>query len=126
MKLTKGMAQDLFTKLDGVMAQFVKDNNLEGHTLSARKYSSEAGDISGRFEIVVARDEDFDTELFDNCAYQLGLPSGLRHKTFQQGNMTYLIVDLKPRSPKYPVIAQNIATGEQYKFPITVAQTINN
>lgn len=39
-------------------------------------------------------------------------------KVFALGKVSYRIKGIKPRAPKYPIIATNIATGKDYKIRI--------
>ena len=52
----------------------------------------------------------------------LGLKFGFGD-TFTSRGDSYKVTGLKPRSSKYPVIAENVVTGQSYKFPV---ETVNS
>lgn len=41
-------------------------------------------------------------------------------QTFVYNRETYKIIDLYPRAPKYPIVAENVRTGMQYRFPADI------
>lgn len=51
-----------------------------------------------------------------------GFEPGDLGKEFQTRGETFRITGLKPRSRKYPVLAENVRTGKSYKFPADVVK----
>lgn len=54
---------------------------------------------------------------FQNMAPLFGLEPDDLGKEFTRAGKTFRITGLKPRSRKYPVLAENVKTGKTYKFP---------
>ena len=52
----------------------------------------------------------------DKYAFRHGLGEGLYGREFTNGSDTFRICGYKPKSRKYPFIAENVATGKRYKF----------
>ena len=48
--------------------------------------------------------------------HQFGLLTTDFGRTFKHRSSTFTVIGIKPRSPKYPVLAQN-TRGKVYKFP---------
>lgn len=46
--------------------------------------------------------------------------SKLLNTEFVYRSDKYLVIDIKPRSPKFPIIAQNTATKSKFKFPMSI------
>ena len=57
----------------------------------------------------------------DRYAYRHGLGEGLYGREFTNGVDTFRVCGYKPKSHKYPFIAENVKSGKKYKF---AAQTV--
>lgn len=70
-------------------------------------------------------DESTDQESIDRAKFErdvarsFDVSPDLFHQTFEYGGDSYKIVGYKPRSRKYPIVAEN-QNGTRYKFPKTV------
>lgn len=51
-----------------------------------------------------------------------GFEPGDLGKEFKSRGETFRITGLKPKSRKYPVLAENVKTGKSYKFPADVVK----
>jgi len=56
---------------------------------------------------------------YNNNARWLGLPPDGIGKIFRSMNKRYRITGLKPRSHKYPVLAEDVVSGKKFKFTTT-------
>ena len=54
----------------------------------------------------------------DKYAFRHGLGEGLYGREFTNGVATYRICGYKPKSRKYPILAEDIQTGKKFKFPV--------
>lgn len=63
--------------------------------------------------------ENLDKREWDLYCRNFGLKPEHFGKSFKQGKGIYTIVQLKPNSPKYPIIAVS-ERGARYKFPASV------
>ena len=57
---------------------------------------------------------------FNHYAHSFGIKGYMLGDTFEFRYETYKITGLKPRSRKYPLLAENVNTGKVYKFPASV------
>jgi len=57
---------------------------------------------------------------FNRYASSFGINGYKLGDTFEFRYETYKITGLKPRSRKYPLLAENVNTGKVYKFPASV------
>jgi hypothetical protein len=60
------------------------------------------------------------SNVFESVCRGLGFTQNIIGMKFQGKNGIYEIVDIKTRSPKYPIIAKSLSDGKQWKY--TVAQ----
>ncbi|HRQ66651.1 MAG TPA: hypothetical protein PKZ76_17585 [Xanthomonadaceae bacterium] len=70
-------------------------------------------------EAAAARDELTRSE-WNLYAARLGLPCDAIGASFRYGALTYRVVSLSPNRPKYPVTAECITDGMQFKFPADI------
>jgi hypothetical protein len=52
-----------------------------------------------------------------------GLPLSLLGQTFSLGTTQYKLVGYKPRSKKFPIVAECVQTRKKYKIPLWQVQT---
>ena len=57
---------------------------------------------------------------FSSMAIAIGLQAADFGREFSYAGQQYQICGVKPRSPKYPVLARNVATGKTHKFPASL------
>lgn len=58
---------------------------------------------------------------FETKAFMCGLKGKVSYgQTFEYNRDTYKIIDLNTRAPKFPIVAENIKNGKQYRFPADV------
>lgn len=116
-KITRATCKNIRTDLDVALAEVAKK-----HGLSARSLSGSFDDdtFTVRCEFATVGDDgsvnDKGANDFRRYAPQFGLPADALGQTFvspKSGPMK--IVGLKPRSPKFPVIAED-ESGKRYKF----------
>lgn len=63
---------------------------------------------------------------FDKCCFQFGLDKSDYGKTFRSGGESFKLVGLKPRSPKYSVVGEDVTTGKRYKFNSRILTQFKN
>lgn len=54
---------------------------------------------------------------FQRYAAEFGFEASDLDREFKSNGKTYRIVGLKPNSPRFPVLAQDVSTNKTYKFP---------
>jgi hypothetical protein len=59
---------------------------------------------------------------FQKYAAMFGLTPTDLGREFKNGGQTFRITGLKSRSPKFPVLAENVRTGKTFKFPVEAVQ----
>lgn len=64
---------------------------------------------------VIGNDKVKDSK-FEYGILKLGLPKNIIGKSFTSNNKKYIITEIAPNRPKYPIIAKSLADGKQYKF----------
>lgn len=66
-----------------------------------------------------------DKEIFEANCFRFGIPHTWFGKELKVKNTTYKIVGIKPRSRKYPLLLQNVATGiTDTQIPADYARSI--
>jgi len=60
---------------------------------------------------------DTDAKNLKLYAFRHGLGEDAYGKEFVRAGDTYRITGYKPKSRKYPILAENVKTGKTYKFP---------
>jgi hypothetical protein len=61
---------------------------------------------------------DIELEKFKKDARSIGVNEGLYGKKFSFSGRKFKVTGLKPRSPKFPIIAEEVSTGKSYKLPM--------
>lgn len=90
-------------------------------TKGGRYSNAETGEI--RFEIAVHKETEDGIVLdrkaidFQRHAHLFGFEASDLHREFQDRGETYRIVGLAPKSPKFPVLAEQVRSGKTFKFP---------
>ncbi len=68
------------------------------------------------------------SELLDNAlesiCHKLGFTQNIIGMTFEWKNLKYEIVDIKTTNRKYPIICQQVFSGDQYKFGIITVKKL--
>jgi hypothetical protein len=87
-----------------------------------RTYHHDALPVMYQF-LVAEKDEDGNVlsavaKDFVKMASLYGLSSDDLGREFKSGGDTFRVTGLKPRSRKYPILAENVKTGKTYKFPL--------
>jgi len=93
--------------------------------ISMGRISYSTTSFSSKMEVVRSQSEDGSKidiafEKFKEHATYMGLKDSDYGRVFTSGRKKYRITGIKPRSPKYPIIAEDVKSGTSYKFPIGV------
>jgi hypothetical protein len=109
-------------------AAFVAIRQKHGVTLSIGNISYSPDKATSRLTMVAIGDSNVATDPraaalakaqveFKRCASSFGLKPEQYGMIFKYGRETYKLVGLKPRAPKMPILATNVADGRTYKLP---------
>jgi hypothetical protein len=96
-----------------------------GIKLSAGNASFSEFSATFKLEVATAQDGNFITkegQNFLNHAKYLGLSEDFLNKEFDWFGSKYILTGYKPRSSKYPFIANKISDGRSYKLPKTAVK----
>ena len=110
MKLDRENLKDIHSDINEALSIIAKKKGLDSISIGSMSFSDNkfTTRITG-----ISSKEDLKRQ---------GLPIG---KKFTNLGKEYTIVDVKQRSPKYPIIAEDIS-GKKYKFPMSVSTNLNN
>jgi len=120
-KFTPSKLKILRIELEGALATV-----LEKHGLSAKLGNMKYGDthFHCKLEVNCGSSDDAERDEFTRQAFAYGLTGDDYGKSFTQGGESFRIVAFKPRSPKYPILAEKM-DGKRYKFPESVLKNLN-
>ena len=118
MSLTKVQVRDMRANLQKML-----DKHYNGDDCSAKVGNASFDGGSVTFKLIVSTvgaDGELETPeaaAFKRNADLFGLKPTDLNRTFVIGTSRYKVTGLKPHSPKFPVITENVATGKSYKWP---------
>ena len=99
--------------LKQVEQQFGISINVGGGSLSDHEFTT-------KLTVRTGDGSDAARKQFELYAFRFGLNDSDFGKTFTAQGEQYQVTGIKPRSRKYPVIAKNVRTGVDYKFPASM------
>lgn len=111
----------LTAELQKVLDQFAKDNGLESATFKSTTFNDT--EFSTKVTVKDKLSESEADDDFNNKAVMMGLPEGLRGKSFESNGKTFTITDINTRARKYPLEGVDTA-GNTYKFPREVVSKL--
>ena len=115
-EFTRSNIRVLRTRLERALEEIAEDY---GITFEVGSMRFNADECSTKITAHNAEDmSDVRREQFDGNCFVLGIKPEAYGATFQSRGKTYKITGLKPRSPKFPVIAEDVRSGSSYKFPL--------
>jgi len=115
-KITKTTLVTLRAELNDALATV-----LEKHGLSATLGNMRYGDthFHCKLEVSCGSSDETDRNEFARHAFAYGLTGDDYGKSFTHDGKSFRIVGFKPRSPKFPIIAENM-DGKRFKFQASV------
>jgi len=108
----------LRSEIDDALLELSEKYGIEIKTGSA---SFSNTNVTFKLELAtVGSDGEVNTKEMDDFrhnAWRFGLSEDDLGKEFTHRGNRYRVVGMKPRSPKYPIIAERIGDGARFKFP---------
>jgi len=112
-KITPRACKVLRDEMNAALVELAK-----GRGVTVKVGSARYTDDDVTFKVTVALDGfDRDKHDFENCCFVFGLKKSDHGRMFNYAGFDYTLQKLKPRSPKFPIVARKNADGKIYKLP---------
>jgi len=117
MTITTAFLKGFRAKFGDVLDEFAKQ---EGITINQKAITYSDNSFNIKLEVTLAGDKSEAEQIqWDKSCYLFSLKPEHYGQTVQHGDGTFKLVGLKPRSPKYPLIAERLDNGQRYKLAIS-------
>lgn len=81
------------------------------------KFNDLAFSVKFEFSVKENREGKSKAEVdLEKYSMMYGLPQGIFGKSFESMGALYKIINIRPNSRKYPIIAEDLANGRKFKF----------